>query len=289
MNKLRSIIFGIVLGILVIGFSLIFVFIDALKNMDLFYFLLGVGFMIAFSPFVISSVLETKIGREKDEMFLEFVRSLVESVESGTPISKSILNLKPQNFGALGKYVAKLQNQIRLGIPLQKSLDIFAKDTKSKEIKRAVTLILEADKTGGNIEQILNSVSNSVSETQNLKLERKSSISSIVMEGYIIFFVFIIIMIVVEIQIIPLTTSFEGLSGDVGIEGLEDMEIEEGDGKGVSQDFSFAFLSLLVTQGLFAGLVIGKLAEKNIKSGIKHSFILITMAVLISTGSKLIF
>ena len=54
------------------------------------------------------------------------------------------------------------------------------------------------------------------------------------------------------------------------------------------EDFSFAFLALLIIQGLFAGLVIGKLSEGNVKAGIKHSFIMIAMAVLISTGSRLI-
>jgi hypothetical protein len=34
------------------------------------------------------------------------------------------------------------------------------------------------------------------------------------------------------------------------------------------------FLYLLVAQGFFAGLVIGKLGEGSIKAGVKHSFIL---------------
>jgi archaellum biogenesis protein FlaJ (TadC family) len=287
MNKIRNIMLGIIFGILVIGISLIFVFVPSLKNMELFYFLVGIGILVSLLPLVISSMVDTKRQREKNKMFLEFTRSLVESVESGTPISKSILNLKPENFGALGKHIGKLQNQIRLGIPLQKSLDTFAQDTKSKAIIRAVTLIREADKTGGNIEQILNSVSKSVSEIENLKAERRSAISSIVMEGYIIFFIFIIIMIVVEIQIIPLATSFQGFGGSFDFQNVESLENEQ-ENQQVS-DFSIAFLSLLITQGLFAGLVIGKLAEGSIKSGIKHSFILAAMAILISTGSKLVF
>jgi hypothetical protein len=42
-------------------------------------------------------------------------------------------------------------------------------------------------------------------------------------------------------------------------------------------------------QSLFAGLVIGKLSEGTIKSGIKHSFILVTIAILLTTGAGAFF
>ena len=46
------------------------------------------------------------------------------------------------------------------------------------------------------------------------------------------------------------------------------------------------FFYLLLVQGFFAGLVIGKLSEGNIKAGLKHSFILVVLAILISTGAR---
>jgi hypothetical protein len=67
------------------------------------------------------------------------------------------------------------------------------------------------------------------------------------------------------------------------------LDSETGGEEAAQIDFSVAFLLLLITQGLFAGLVIGKLAEGSIKSGIKHSFILVALALIISTGSRLIF
>lgn len=278
----RSIIIGIVGGVVSIIAGLIFwMLLDSLNTL---YFLLGFGFLIIVMPFVLISMSETKIEREKDEKFLEFSRSLVESVESGTPISKSIINMKEKDFGSLSPHVKKLANQIELGIPLQEAMQTFAYDTKSKTIIRAITLIREADRTGGNINTILNSVAQSIAEIEKLKAERRAAISSIVVEGYIIFFIFIIIMVVVEVQILPLTSNIAGISS-----------IGQSSGTGVSigsgtdpQSFSLAFLLLLITQGLFAGFIIGKLSEGNIKAGLKHSFILVALAVLISTGSKLL-
>jgi len=276
----KNIIIGIVGGIASVIAGVIFlVFFD---SANIFYFLVGAGILIALVPFVLTSIMQTKEEREKDQKFIEFARALVESVESGTSISKSIINMKMKNFGSLTPYVKKLANQIELGIPIQEALRTFAEDTKSSTIIRSITLIREADKTGGNISTILESVAKSVTETEKLKEERRAAISSIVMEGYIIFFIFIIIMVVVEVQILPLTSGITGISSptfgsDTVANGLDVSE------------YSIAFLSLLIAQGFFAGLIIGKISEGKVRAGIKHSFIMVAMAILISTGSKIIF
>ena len=53
------------------------------------------------------------------------------------------------------------------------------------------------------------------------------------------------------------------------------------------EKISDLFLYLLLVQGIFTGLAIGKLAEDSIKKGIKHSFILAGSAWLIATGLRL--
>jgi len=39
-------------------------------------------------------------------------------------------------------------------------------------------------------------------------------------------------------------------------------------------------------QGFFAGLVIGKLSEGSTKAGLKHSFIMMALAYLMTTGVR---
>jgi len=189
----KGVILGVTGGLLAfIGAAAAFFLGDNLMN--LVYFLVGSGILIILFPFVLSSILEGKQEREKEEKFLEFSRALVESVGSGTPISTSIINMSQKDFGSLTRHVQKLSNQIKLGISIQRALQTFAYDTGSTVIIRAITLIREADKTGGNINVILESVAQSVSEIEKLKAERRAAISSIVVEGYIIFFVFIIVI-----------------------------------------------------------------------------------------------
>lgn len=261
---------------------------EPIISWELFAFLVGISFVIVGLPFLSTLIFDAQEERNKEQMFLEFSRDLVEGVRSGTPISKSILNVRTKDYGALSPHINKLANQISLGIPIKDGLETFAKDVKSKVISRAITLIKEAERAGGEIQTILESVVTSVSQIEKLRKERKAAIYNLSVQGYIIFIIFIIIMLVMQFKILPITEELgigeTGASGDdLGISGVL------GGGADSEQvDLSNSFLFLLITQGFFAGLVIGKISEGKLKAGYKHSFILVALSWLISKGASLL-
>ncbi len=265
---------GIALGLAIIFTS--FLFYGDTK----FYIIIGIGIIIGVSPYIALTIIENKIAAEKEQMFLEFTRDLVESVKSGTPVSKSIVNMKNKPYGILSKHVRKLANQISLGIPLGTALQTFSKDVNNATISRALTLIGQAEKAGGDIGEILESVAAAVNMSDKLKKERKAAISSLVIQGYIIFFIFMIIIIVMQFKILPM---IEGIA-NIDVIGMTNI----GAGGGGHMDFSQAFLYLLLIQGFFSGLAIGLLSEGNIKAGIKHSFALMITAFLVSALSSVV-
>jgi len=268
---------GISISLLVIISSLFLIGTKA------FLFLFGIGILFGIAPFVYSIIIETKIVTQKEEMFLEFARNLVESVKAGNPISKSIINVRDKNYGVLSENIQKLANQIYLGVPLNTALQIFAKDVNNKTVSRALTLIGQAEKAGGDIGEILESVAEAVNMSDKLKKERKAVISTLVVQGYIIFFVFLVIILVMQFKILPM------VSGLANIEAIGSVGIGGSGGEVDPAEISSSFLYLLLVQGFFSGLAIGKLAEGSIKSGIRHSFALTLISFLISTGANLIF
>ena len=76
-----------------------------------------------------------------------------------------------------------------MGIPLREALKIFAKDTKNRIIIRSISIVIEAEKSGGNIDQVLQAVTNSVLQIKKIKEERKSNTYSQMIQGYFIFFI----------------------------------------------------------------------------------------------------
>lgn len=289
--KLRSIHWVGIIGSLAIAlgdFLFFFVLSGEGANMDFFLFIMGIALAVLLVPFVVNIVLEGKRQERISEMFLEFSRGLAESVSTGTPVSKSIINMSKKNFGPLTPYIIKLANQIAVGIPVHKALETFAIDVDSPVISRSVTLISEAERAGGEIDYILESSSKAIAEVEKLKKERKSAVYSLVVQGYIIFFIFIGVMLIMQFRILPLTNniaSFNVFGGDFSSVGLETSSALPAEPI-TPEKLANNFLYLLLTQGIFSGLIIGKLTEGTLKSGVKHSFILTTAAFLITTGVR---
>ena len=265
---------GIGAGVLLAAGSVIM-----FSGSSLMYFLLVVSSLVGILPFMLGFLSKENRYKEKEEKFLEFTRDLVENVRSGTPITKSIMRLGNRNYGTLTKHVGKLVNQLSIGITLSDAFATFAKDTKSKVIARAVDLISEAERSGGEIATILSSVSSSVNQIEQLRKERKAAISNLVTQGYLIFFIFIIIMLVLEFKILPLVSDLGG-----GAEGLS-----VSSSSASSDELSTPLFVMILVQSFFAGLVIGKISEGSIKSGLKHSFILLAVTLLITTGARALF
>jgi|SRR3989344_1002019 len=277
-NKAQLI--GLIVAFITIILSIIF-----LRNTDIFYFILGLAMVIGVFPFFVSLILATSAEREKEEMFLEFSRNLVENVKAGTPISKSILNVRKKDYGKLNPHINKLANQIALGIPVKSALETFARDINNRTVTRAVTIISEAEKAGGKIDDILEAVAKSVSQVEKLKKERRAAMYTLMVQGYIIFFIFIIIMLVMQFKILPIAAGLGSGMGE-GAEGIPGFNLGEKGAIATAEQLTRPFLWLLIAQGFFAGLVIGKLSEGKMIAGLKHSFILVALAILISTGAK---
>jgi len=238
------------------------------------------GLLAGGMPFVQDVLNESKRQKDIELKFLEFVRSLVETVRSGVSIPKAILQIKGSgaDYGPLTPYIIKLSNQIEWGYPLHQALTIFANDTKNIVVKRSVAIVMQAEKSGGDMAAVLEAVSGSVLEVKKLKDERKNNAYAQMIQGYIIFFVFVGIMIVMQVYLIPQLTKIggevsSGLAGAIG--GAA--------GGGKPADLGPVFLETIVVQGIFAGLMIGKFSDGDFKSGLKHSLIMVIGGYLVMT------
>jgi archaeal flagellar protein FlaJ len=270
----KSYLVGIIISLIIIIPSLFF------TESKFFLFSIGMGLLILAFPFLFALILNSQISAEKEQMFIEFSRNLVESVKTGTPISKSITNVKVNSYGALSKNIEKLVNQISLGIPLSFALKTFSDDVNNRTISRALTLIGQAEKAGGDIGEILESVAGATSMTDKLKKERKAAISTLVVQGYIIFIIFLLIVLIMQFKILPMMSGISNLEG----EGIEQFGLGEAL---TQQEMARPFLYMLLIQGFFSGLAIGKLSEGTIKQGLKHSFSLMLLAFLVTSISSI--
>jgi flagellar protein FlaJ len=94
-----------------------------------------------------------------------------------------------------------------------------------------------------------------------------------------------IIILIMQFQILPMVSGIANL-GSIGGEGFGDIGMTTG-GAVDQKQMSSSFLYLLLIQGFFTGLTIGKLGEGSIKAGIKHSFALMLISFVVSAGANI--
>ncbi|MBS3117772.1 type II secretion system F family protein [Candidatus Woesearchaeota archaeon] len=270
-----------------ISLALVLLVLDVLflRSTRWFIAIIIVSINIGWLQFWIDFFREQNRQKEIDTKFLEFVRNLVSTAKSGLSIPRAIIQASGEDYGALTPYVRKLSHQVEWGVPVEKALLTFAKDTRNAVISRSVSIVIEASKAGGDIENVLDSVTDSVMYVKKIKQERKSGTYSQIVQGYIVFFIFIAIMLVLQLWLFPQFSNLKGL-GQGGSELAGSLGTGAIFGEGKRADIDSIFFSLILVQGFFSGVMIGAFSEGSVKRGLLHSLVLMTLATLIITTAK---
>jgi flagellar protein FlaJ len=258
-------------------------------------------FLIA-SPQVIFGYLNFKELREIEYAYPNFLRDLSDATKAGLPLHKSIMSLKNSDYGPLTKEVNTMSNQLSWNIDVIKVLE-QSKDRlyRSPTLKKTIRILIETYKSGGEISEILDTLSNTLIEIQETNKERKSSLKQYVVAMYIISIVFIGIIIAINRLMIPIfETTSTTPDSPLGVGGsnpctfcvygltLECFPCKIYSGIcsifGVSTvSISCYYLSLFfcmsLVQSITGGLVAGQIGEGSVKAGFKHSLILVSITV----------
>ena len=195
-----------------------------------------------------------KLSKEIEEQFPDFLRDISENVKSGMNLSQAIKKTKQNDYGALSKYVKKIVVKLDWGVSLEDVLMEFSKN-KNPSVRRTVSSILEIYKGGGNIKKVFEAIADSIIEINKIRKERYATIYSQMLTGYVVFFVFLGVLVSLQKFLIP-NLAISGASPEFYVD---------------------LFQKLILIQGFFSGLIIGKMAEGNIIAGLKHCLILIIL------------
>lgn len=238
--------------------------------------------LIASGTFGIYEFIRLRRVRKIDERFPDFVRDLAESRRAGMTFTKAIMYSAKGNYGSLTTEIQKIARQISWGSSVDAALNSFAKRVNTRLIRRTISLIIEASRSGGNVADVLDAASKDAREIKLIDSERRASMLSYVAVIYVGMGVFLLIIVILTKSLIPsmlgegagamagATASMSGGGGSGGLSG----RITE---KAVTEVFFYAS----VLQCFFMGLVTGVFEEGNIVSGVKHSFIMLIIAWII--------
>ena len=191
----------------------------------------------------------------------------------------AVQTLASSEYGALNNEVKKMADQLSWGVAFGDVIQLFADRVGTPLVKRAISLIQEANKAGGKISDILVTAANDSREIKFLEGERKRAIASYIAVIWVSYMVFLGVSVVLGKVFIPAiasSNSGDDEGGDDGSAKLGNMEIRAIDPLFFLMVFYYGVTLQAVGNGCMAGLM----ATGRLSSGMKHAGMMIVLALL---------
>lgn len=248
----------------------------------LFSTVIVVALIVAAAPITLIKYNELTKIKLIEDTFPQFMQDLVEAVRSGMTLPMALKSVSQNDYGALTPHLRKLNAQLDWGIPFGKAFLSFARSTNSKLVGRISSTVIESHEYGGNLTDIFESISKTTVEIERLREERKLYLNSQIISGYVIFFIFLAVIIGLQKFLVPTLADISLKQQTEGEATLQQKQSEK-----LVVEYKTIFRNLIILQGLFAGLVIGKMSEGAMSGGVKHSVVMMVGGLLIFTLSTL--
>jgi len=247
---------------------------------DIFSVINIMAIFIFITPIILIKYNQFRAVKHMEELFPIFLRDFVEAIRGGMTVPQAFKTIQKNDYKSLNPHIKKMAAQMDWGVPVDKVLLKFSKNSKSKLIARVVSSVVESHRFGGNLADTFDALSSTSLEVDRLRQERKLYLNSQLMTGYIVFFVFLAVIIGLQKFLVPSLSQVSGES--IGLAGLGG-----GSNPNITAEYSAIFRNLILLQGGFAGLAIGKMAEGSVVNGFKHSMVMMVIGFLVFTLSNI--
>src|SRR6266849_229938 len=227
------------------------------------------GGIVALIPPALVYLSESKRRDSIDNNIPHLIRDIADAGRSGMTLTRSIEISSERDYGPLTKELKKLIAKISFRVPLERALQYFADATGTTLARRSSMLIAEANKSGGDIQESMESVAKHVQEIQYLERKRRATLRPFIGVMYISFAVFLVTVYLLISSFFKqlANTNFGGGGGGVGGVGFNFVSLP-------LDKITTVFLYMAMIEALFAGLVGGKMATGYLKDGLKHAILL---------------
>ncbi len=207
--------------------------------------------------------------------FPALIRDISLAVESGMTLQGALSITAQGEYGVLTPVITHMNSLMSWGVSFEEAILYLARKYPTPLIERTVATIIEASKSGGEIGPILKSVAIDCEATMELRKRRRAETQPYLIVGYMAFFVFMAVIIIVSHYFIG---TMAQMVAETKVQEMSGMQFR------VSSDdiamYKTLFFHALIAQGIFAGLFTGKISEGTVLAGMKHSLIFVVIAII---------
>lgn len=289
---IASIVIDIILSTQVFtGFGL---FRHTFKSIALFAVTLGIT---VFAYIQYYNVINYRRTIEIEKALPDYLSIVSSNLESGMTINKALWEAATPEFGILANEIKLTAKQVTTGKDLSDALILFGKKYDSLILNRAIDLIIEGIKSGGELAEIINRVVENIEQTRYLKKEMQAASLS-----YVIFITAIVVVIapflfalsynllLIVSKIASKIVIPSGAGGGFGslsiLSSITNLSVDPNEFK------NFSYLAIMVIS-LFSSMIISIISKEKIIGGLKYIPLFLAASIglfiVFSEGLALIF
>ncbi|MDP6906482.1 MAG: type II secretion system F family protein [Candidatus Thalassarchaeaceae archaeon] len=240
----------------------------------LFVNFFGLGLLLMVYPAALYSDRQMAKIEAIEEKFPDFLRDLAEYWKGGLSMTLAVRTLANSEYGSLNNEVKKMSDQLSWGISFSDVLEMFAERVGTPLVKRAVSLVSEANKAGGKISDILVTAANDSREIQFLKGERQRAIGSYIAVIWVSFMVFLGVIVVLSKVFIPAIASSNSGGSDATIGNMQINAVDP-------LFFLVVFFYGVCAQAMGNGAMAGLMATGRLSTGMKHAGMMLIICIVL--------
>jgi len=208
----------------------------------------------------------------------DFLRDVAEAGRFGMTLAEAIVVSSSGRYGKLTPEIKKMAAQISWGVPATEALRLFSERVKTPMTGRIVSIIVKSSDAGGDVADVLTMVSHDAKEAQLTEDERRITMSTYIAVIYISFLVFLVTICILNATFLP---KMREASNQIGAgSALSGQSPLAQDLPGVIFNIKIAFFIAVFVHGLGDGILAGVLDNGKIPNGLKHSVIMLLIAVV---------
>lgn len=254
-------IYGYIYGVDLIGFTPI-IFIIAI-------FVAVISFILANLLFL--GFLEIRLynrTKQIEEYLPDFLQLASVNISAGMPLDRALWFSVRSKFGILADEMEEIAKETVAGKDLSQALVDLSEKYDSSILKETVNLINEGMRSGGEMSELLNKISENIYETRLMKKEISASVMT-----YAIFIgvgsvVAAPMLLALSTQLLTIVTEITAdLDFDDGGQGFETFSFDT-DGINIG-DFQIFSIIIIIITAFFSGAIVSVIRKGNIKGGIK--------------------
>jgi archaeal flagellar protein FlaJ len=240
-------------------------------SIDRFLLLAGIMGLV---PPAIMYYFDAKRRDSIDNNIPHLIRDIADAGRSGMTLTRAIEISAERDYGPLTSEIKKLIAKISFRVPLERALQFFADRTGTMLSRRTAMLVAEANKSGGDIQESMESVAKHIQEIQYLERKRRATLRPFIGVMYISFAVFLVtVYLLISSFFKQLANTNFGGGGSIGGVGFSFVSLP-------LSKITAVFLYMAMIEAMFAGLVGGKMASGYLKDGLKHAILLMLICFI---------